>query len=201
MAMLGLRWSQPILKIILVLVPRRFNVWVTCVVCISIMIASSILVFEMKLPRSENQPTSWRKDMFSNLWIHPLFTDSTIPPRSMSTLVKVEFIMLCVDSSPFQELRFTLVCISTVLQMVGVDKFCMRLKIWSKNRSTKCPMRKHSPYVWTLVNPSWLSIYSMTVVTITSSFSMVMNLINFRKNSLFRTCQMFKTLLCRSSII
>jgi hypothetical protein len=84
MAMIGLRWSQPILKIVLVLVPGRFNVWVTCVVCISIKIVSSILVFKMKLPRLENRPTSQWKDMsFSNLWVHSLFTNSTIPFHSM----------------------------------------------------------------------------------------------------------------------
>jgi hypothetical protein len=120
----------------------------------------------MKFPRLENQPTSRRKDMlFSNLWVRPLFIKFSIPFRFMLTLVKVEFIMLCVDSNPFQELRFTLVYISTLLQTVGVDRFCMRLRSWSKKRSTECPMPKHLPSLWTLKNPSWLSIYSMTMVT------------------------------------
>ncbi len=86
-----MRWSQLILKIILVLVPRRFDVWVTCVLCISITVASSILVLKMKFPRSKNLTTSQWKDMlFSNLWIRLLFTNFAIPFHFMLTLVKVD---------------------------------------------------------------------------------------------------------------
>ncbi len=118
----------------------------------------------------------------------------------MSIIAKVKFIMLSIDSNPFQEWWFTVVCISTLLEMVSVKKLWKKWKCWLKRRSTRHLMQKHLWFPWARANISWLKICSLTIMETTLSFLRVNNWNKSRTSSLNWTLQMFIILFCSSII-